>query len=319
MRDEFQEWVSTYPRDRAAKPKTKLGTRSYQAIMTAVPAALMAHIEYRRRFVPTGSTGSGNWTDISWVGVRDSLLSATTQDFYYITYLLSADGERLVLSMQQGCKLLSDEIGKAAAMIELQRRATLLRARAPKALGRLTMDPIDLGTKKSHRLGPLYEAGHVFGRSYRVDALPLEHELVDDFRDAMAAHVQIVANGGFAAIEDIVEAGAAEGLNETALPYVKRFALHRVAERNAAHSKAAKDHYPDICMGCETDLQTVYGETAKRMLDAHHLTSIASLPENKDVSFTLKDFALLCPNCHRMIHRLVDSSDLKALRDLLGK
>jgi hypothetical protein len=57
MREEFQEWVSTYPRDRAAGSKTKRGTHSDQAIMTAVPAALMAHIEYRQRFVPTGSTG----------------------------------------------------------------------------------------------------------------------------------------------------------------------------------------------------------------------------------------------------------------------
>lgn len=77
MRDEFQEWVSTYPGDRAAGLKTKLGTRSYQAIMTAVPAALMAHIEYRKRFVPTGSTGSGNWTELLCVVQR---LKATRPD-----------------------------------------------------------------------------------------------------------------------------------------------------------------------------------------------------------------------------------------------
>jgi hypothetical protein len=80
MRDEFQEWVSTYPRDRAAGLKTKRGTRSYQAIMTAVPAALMAlmaHIEYRQRFVPTGSTGSGNWTELLCVVQR---LKATRPD-----------------------------------------------------------------------------------------------------------------------------------------------------------------------------------------------------------------------------------------------
>ncbi|WP_417498449.1 MrcB family domain-containing protein [Maricaulis sp.] len=320
MRDEFQEWVSTYPRDRAAKPKKKLGTRSYQAVMKAVPAALTEHIVHRTRFKPEGSTGSGNWTDISWVAVVDHLISPTTQEGYYITYLLSRDGQRLVLSMQQGCKTLSDEIGKGPAMAELQRRAALMRSRAPKDLQRLsTTAPIDLGTPKGHRLGPLYEAGHVLGRSYDASNLPSEAELVADFREAIRAQKHIAANGGAATIESMVGEVVEDGLNETNLSYVKRYALHRVAERSAAHAKAVKDHYPDICMGCDTDLGAVYGEDARRMLDAHHLISIGSLAENEHAAFTVKDFALLCPNCHRMIHRLVDSSDLKALRDLLAK
>ncbi|WP_417493334.1 MrcB family domain-containing protein [Maricaulis sp.] len=320
MRDEFVEWVSTYPSDRAAGSKTKVGTRSYQAIMKAVPAALTEHIVHRSRFKPEGSTGSGNWTDISWVAVVDHLISPTTQEGFYITYLLSRDGKRLVLSMQQGCKTLSEEIGKGAAMVELQRRAAVMRARAPKDLKRLsTTAPIDLGTPRSHRLGPLYQAGHVLGRSYDVANLPPEAELVADFREAIRAQKHIAANGGSATIESMIGELIEDGLTETNLSYVKRYALHRVAERSAAHAKAVKDYYPDVCMGCDKDMRAVYGEDAERMLDAHHLISIGSLAENEHAAFTVNDFALLCPNCHRMIHRLVDSSDVKALRDLLGR
>ena len=34
---------------------------------------------------------------------------------------------------------------------------------------------------------------------------------------------------------------------------------------------------------------------------------------------TKKDFAVLCSNCHRMIHKLKDSSDLEQLKNLIKK
>jgi 5-methylcytosine-specific restriction protein A len=45
---------------------------------------------------------------------------------------------------------------------------------------------------------------------------------------------------------------------------------------------------------------------------------MASLEEGAVVAYdVLTDFAVLCANCHRMIHRTDDPSDLNAFRALL--
>ena len=159
----------------------------------------------------------------------------------------------------------------------------------------------------------------MLGRTYQADALPSDEELIGDFKAILHAHITIAANGGPTSLESMVEAAKADGLGKADLSYVKRYNLHRVAERNAAHAKAVKAHYPDICMGCFTDMTAVYGETGAEMLDAHHLTAIGHLAENEMARFTVEDFAVLCPNCHRIIHRLVDSSDLEKLQAIVRR
>lgn len=319
MKSALQTWVTTYPADRAANLPTKRGSASNTAIMETVPEALREQLVYGDRFTVQGSNGSGNWAEISWVAVVDSAISTSTQEGFYPTYLLSADGKRLVLSIQQGSNLLGQELGKRPAMAELKRRAAMMLERAPKSVGRLNTQAINLGAKPSHRHAPLFEAGHVLGRTYDAADLPEDNELIDDFRTIVQAHVTIAANGGTTPIENIVSTAKSEGLENEALPYVKRYNLHRVAERNNTHSKRVKAHYPDVCMGCDTDYSSIYGDAGKSMLDAHHLTAIANLAEDEKARFTVEDFAVLCPNCHRIIHRLIDSGDLRALRRLLGK
>jgi len=51
---------------------------------------------------------------------------------------------------------------------------------------------------------------------------------------------------------------------------------------------------------------------------AHHLRPIATFEEGIAVKYDVAmDFAVLCLNCHRMIHRLADPSDLVAFREFI--
>ena len=56
------------------------------------------------------------------------------------------------------------------------------------------------------------------------------------------------------------------------------------------------------CEACDIDFATRYGATAFGIMECHHSKPLSSLekPENT----RLRDLALLCPNCHRAIHRI---------------
>jgi len=54
-------------------------------------------------------------------------------------------------------------------------------------------------------------------------------------------------------------------------------------------------------------------------VEAHHLKPIATLEEGVAVTYDVAaDFAVLCANCHRMIHRTDDPSDLEKFKSLIS-
>ena len=74
-----------------------------------------------------------------------------------------------------------------------------------------------------------------------------------------------------------------------------------------------------ICQSCNFDFQKIYGDIGKEYIEAHHLVPMSELKKGETRKLTKKDFAVLCSNCHRMIHKLKDSSDLEQLKNLIKK
>jgi predicted HNH restriction endonuclease len=52
---------------------------------------------------------------------------------------------------------------------------------------------------------------------------------------------------------------------------------------------------------CGFDFEMVYGELGTGFAEVHHLRPLSELVQ--PVSTTLADLAVICANCHRMIHR----------------
>lgn len=81
--------------------------------------------------------------------------------------------------------------------------------------------------------------------------------------------------------------------------------LHRRRERDPRASSEKKSAVLKTtgrlaCEACGFDFQAVYGDLGKGFAECHHRLPLASLTERKT---TIKDLAILCANCHRMIHR----------------
>ena len=52
-------------------------------------------------------------------------------------------------------------------------------------------------------------------------------------------------------------------------------------------------------------------------LFAHHLIPISELKQGEVRKTSEKDFATLCSNCHRMIHKLSDPSNIEKLKAII--
>jgi predicted HNH restriction endonuclease len=99
----------------------------------------------------------------------------------------------------------------------------------------------------------------------------------------------------------------------------KSFRRHQHLERDNAISKKAKakrlaDTGKLECDVCHFDFTAMYGEHGTGFIEAHHLMPVSSLSGTTKTK--IKDLALVCSNCHRMLHRgspLLTISQLAAM------
>jgi ribosomal protein L44E len=97
------------------------------------------------------------------------------------------------------------------------------------------------------------------------------------------------------------------------------FIKHKTYERNPkvikkAKEKFAKEHNGRLfCEVCDIDFHKLYGEIGEGFIEGHHKRMVCQMKEGDTTK--PEDIAMLCSNCHRMIHRkaLVTVEELKKL------
>jgi 5-methylcytosine-specific restriction enzyme A len=134
------------------------------------------------------------------------------------------------------------------------------------------------------------------------------------------AYRALTYRGGIDAdVESQSDVGEEFGLpTSTTVIETRKYAFHRKIERNRTAAKQAKKFHGTVCQACDLDFAKRYGLIGEGFIEAHHLKSISTLEEGVAVHYDIaEDFAVLCSNCHRMIHRSADPSDLAAFRALV--
>ncbi|QDY99495.1 DUF3578 domain-containing protein [Nitratireductor mangrovi] len=266
-------------------------------------------------YIVKGSAGQSTWAAVPWASIFDPLVTSGAQTGYYVVYLFASDGKRVFLSLNQGATAVEREFGRGRRDSVLRDRAALMRARLPEFLEGFDLPAIDLASTANLPLG--YMAGHALGKAYEITSLPSEADLRSDLEHILHAYSALTFRGG---LEPSPEAGA---LDEDVPPgssviETRQYKFHRRIDRHPQASRMAKQHHGTRCQGCGLSFGERYGTLGEGFIEAHHLKPLSSLKEGETFQYDVKkDFAVLCSNCHRMIHRTSDSSDLEAFKKLL--
>jgi 5-methylcytosine-specific restriction protein A len=137
----------------------------------------------------------------------------------------------------------------------------------------------------------------------------LEQEVWDTFAGNHSSLTQVAnaIRNGFKLSEATTIVTDADVDEEETFPEGKvLFRLHRSRERNRklitrAKALALTRHGQLFCCVCQFDFKARYGDIGEGFIECHHTKPISEL----DVQAVTKvnDLALVCSNCHRMIHR----------------
>lgn len=99
------------------------------------------------------------------------------------------------------------------------------------------------------------------------------------------------------------------------------FRAHRSRERNhrlveRAKQIAFKKEGRLACQACGFDFHDTYGALGKGFIESHHILPISEI--RSSVRTKVSDLALLCSNCHRMVHRQRPWLSMKDLSSILS-
>ena len=95
------------------------------------------------------------------------------------------------------------------------------------------------------------------------------------------------------------------------------YKLHKYRERkrsiiDAKKKKVFKEKGELKCEACGFDFEKTYGIVGRGFIECHHLIPLSNFDINKETR--TEDLALLCSNCHRMIHRDLSISNIEEFK-----
>lgn len=184
--------VEEYPLARLDPPA---GHPLAAVIRRGAPDELRAALDsVEGSFLVKGSPGRGShWAAVPWLAVFDPTVTTSATRGYYLVYLFPADREVVHLSLAQGTVAAIRAHGPNAEAY-LRSSGDALRSRLSDFAGRLPNRSITLGS--AGELPEGYEAAHILGLTYDLDALGDERRLRADLSVGVAAYRALKARGG---------------------------------------------------------------------------------------------------------------------------
>ena len=149
-----------------------------------------------------------------------------------------------------------------------------------------------------------------FDPEYEGSGLPrgsvLDNEIWDEYSDDQERLRRVAST--IRRIAELPETAAREKLEteEEASEGRLLTQLHRLRERSARLAARKKQQVLEefgalLCEACGFDFRSAYGERGRGFAECHHRIPLSEL--HPDQRTRLEDLAIVCSNCHRMIHR----------------
>ncbi|MCI5145401.1 MAG: HNH endonuclease [Candidatus Electrothrix sp. AR3] len=95
---------------------------------------------------------------------------------------------------------------------------------------------------------------------------------------------------------------------------------HMAIERNSKLIAVAKETFLQeegklFCMICGFDFENKYGEKGQGFIEAHHTIPVSEMSPGQQTK--IADIALVCSNCHRVLHRSRPWLSINELKDII--
>jgi len=100
------------------------------------------------------------------------------------------------------------------------------------------------------------------------------------------------------------------------------YKMHKVRERDRKiitkkKAKVLSEKGKLECECCGFDFEKTYGALGSGFIECHHIVPLNKFNDSKETK--LEDLALVCSNCHRMLHNRISEVTVSDLRQLLLK
>ena len=110
----------------------------------------------------------------------------------------------------------------------------------------------------------------------------------------------------FNQVSDDIASADDESEDSSATEGGKKTRLTSYYERDPKLRTKAVNYHGTKCMVCKFDFHATYGAHGLNFIEVHHIKPLHSLDGESEIDYRT-DMAVLCANCHRMIHRKRDS------------
>lgn len=125
-----------------------------------------------------------------------------------------------------------------------------------------------------------------------------EHDQAGLARDAEAIRASV------ARLEEITDKPADLDHDEAVSEGAVVLRLHKTFERDSSIIRKKRLEATSLdCEVCGFDFFKAYGELGRDFIEVHHRNPVSLMQQKGHEKTMLKDLALVCANCHRMLHR----------------
>ena len=271
--------------------------------------------ETAKDYIIDASPGKGNWVNNPWINIMDERVTTTAEDGYYPVYLFSEDQKTIVLELGQGEYQARKTFKKDTENILIS-RAAIMRSKVPSHTNRFKSN-ISINLKKGDKVKERWISSAAFGKVYKINKIPEEKELVEDLEEILKLYQIIISKGGVVEGEFkkvyVDQDQDATGGETKIIKHIDKEIEIIKTDRNFIIGLKKNSDY--TCQACGLKYEKIYGDYSKKkdFIEAHHIEPKFKVKEeaetNKKMSRSAKDFAMLCANCHRMIHRMMKKEE----------
>lgn len=257
--------------------------------------------------VVKGSPGKGAWAKVPLITIYNKHETDSAQEGVSVVYLFSEDMQKLYLTMMLGVMSPIKSSGRKKAFLKL--KSKVLETRDSFQLSELVADDrIYIGKS---RLGRAYEKAVIFYKEYNTLNLPTNEIIENDLKKLVGFYDNYITESNLSTYW--TDFSKTRKTSE-AKRILKQ---HFVSEQNPALLKEAKKlamkKSGEIrCEICGFSFFEHYGKKGKDFIEAHSKKPLSKTMEK----IQLKDIALVCCNCHRMIHLKYPGLDWEEIKSM---